>query len=171
MVGCTAHFWISLIVKAAAFRLSNSNAGSGIHEWTTKTATETKETLCQGAFRGCLELQHHHRLRCSVILNQMPLMSERTVWRLARPQGPVFWSNALNHFSDVEWVKAFSYVAAYTWICDGTCWATSEVQNNKLETATGASSQTCHCVVVVCYPVRLQINHMYFWRLNCHCVH
>lgn len=114
VVGCTAHFWISLIVKAAAFRLSNSNAGSGIHEWTTKTATETKETLCQGAFRGCLELQHHHRLRCSVILNQMPLMSERTVWRLARPQGPVFWSNALNHFSDVEWVKAFSYVAAYT---------------------------------------------------------
>ena len=34
-------------------------------------------------------------------------MSERSVSKLNRPQSPVFWLNALNHFNDVEWRKHY----------------------------------------------------------------
>lgn len=45
--------------------------------------------------------------------SQFPLMSERMAWKLDRPQGPVFWSNALNHFEMLSGVSVFLYVAAY----------------------------------------------------------
>ncbi|XP_062406915.1 putative nuclease HARBI1 [Sardina pilchardus] len=78
-------------------------------EDTSEQTRRTQPRIRRGhsEVKQLLKLRRKRRRRCLAILDQLPLKSGRTVWKFDRPQGPEFWSNALKHFDDVEWLKRF----------------------------------------------------------------
>ncbi|XP_069792413.1 uncharacterized protein [Narcine bancroftii] len=54
----------------------------------------------------CVERKRRRR-RQMLLVNQLAMVTRRSLWRLNRPQDAEFWSNVLTKFDDAEWKRDF----------------------------------------------------------------